>query len=108
MGANQDILYKKAGFDEIMDAQSVTTSDSATNTGALMGDRCAQRLFVGVAGNVVLVLESNNAGNDAAGTGQLTLLNVAAGVWHKIPPTKRIKGTGTTATNIVIGVLFDQ
>jgi hypothetical protein len=106
MAAYLDSLDKRAGFDEICDIVAVTPSDIATTLNACMNNKIAQRLYVGGSGHVVLILESNTALNDAGGGGHVTLQNVIAGNWIKIPPTKRIAATGTTATGILIGVLF--
>lgn len=55
------------------------------------------RLWVGTAGNVVLVLEDDNT---------LLLHSVIAGRWHIMPPFKRVNGTSTTAANVRAGVTF--
>lgn len=96
----------------IQDAKAVTASDVLTTLNAVMGDKVAQRLYVGAQGNVILVLESNNQAN--ALRGLITMQNLIPGMWHKIPPTKHIAYTNpndspvtqTTATNIVVGYLF--
>ena len=111
MAAYIDSLDKRMGVDEICDAAVVTSdgSDTTTVLNATMNNKAAQRLWVGTSGDVVIVLESNTAANDGAAAGsngKITLKNVIAGNWVKIPPTKRIAKTGTTAVNVVIGVLF--
>lgn len=111
MSNYQETHYKKAGIDELVDAKAITASDTL-GTNAVMGDKLAQKLYVGGSGDVVLVLESNNSANPTRGL--LTLKALAAGIWHKIPPTKHIAITNpndspvttSTATGIVAGYLF--
>lgn len=61
--------------------------------GADLPDGIAQAIYVGTAGNVTI--------QDATGT-QVTISDLAAGVWHPIR-TLRVYATGTTATEIVAG-----
>jgi len=68
--------------------EAITTSDTNTVTKNHRG------LYVGVSGDVVLVMQSGET---------VTLKALAAGVWHPIMNIAKIKATGTTATDIVLG-----
>jgi hypothetical protein len=65
-------------------AAAITTSDTAANIWSY--------LYVGGAGNIVLVPEGNSS------SVTLTALPVGSWVWVR---TKQILATGTTATNLV-------
>ncbi len=67
---------------------SITTSDSVD-----LAPAPCRAIFVGVAGDVKI---TTRAGED------VTLVNVAAGVWHPMQAT-RIWATGTDATDIFAG-----
>jgi hypothetical protein len=83
---------------EIAQAVSVSPSDSV-NIGASQF-YLWNRIFVGTsATNVVLVLEDGTT---------LTFTNIAQGVWHFMPPFKRVNQTNTTATGIVAGQSFGR
>ena len=57
-------------------------------------DSITRGLYVGVTGDVVVIF----AGDSAA----VTLVGLAAGVWHPMQ-IQQINQTGTTATSIVVG-----
>ena len=72
--------------------ESVTPSDSTDLAGvASWGSACA--LYVGTSGDAVITTADGN----------VTFPNLAAGMWHPMPPFTRVKATGTTATGLVAG-----
>lgn len=73
----------------ITEVEAVTPSDSADLPGAL-----SRGLYVGTSGDVALI--------PAEGESPVTLVGLAAGLWHPIS-ARRILATGTTATGILIG-----
>ncbi|NTU49506.1 MAG: hypothetical protein HGA87_01185 [Desulfobulbaceae bacterium] len=68
-------------------AAAVTPSDTANLPASGIG------LYVGVSGNVAIV---------TTGGSSVTLVGLAAGMWHPIQ-CKQIKSTLTTATSILVG-----
>lgn len=73
---------------------AVTTSDS-TNLDAR--HYYFNAVYVGAAGAVVIVKENDDTE---------TFLALTAGVWHNMPPFKRINSTSTTATGIHAGITY--
>lgn len=67
------------------EAAAVTPSDSTVFPKSTKG------LYVGVSGNVAVVLEGGSS---------VTFNNLASGIIHPIA-VKQVKSTGTTATNIL-------
>jgi len=53
----------------------------------------ADFLYVGTSGDVVIT----------TGGSDLTLVGLAGGVWHPLPPFTRVKATNTTASDLVAG-----
>ena len=80
---------------EISEAVAAGLSDSVNDNGRK--NYFFNRLWVGTAGNVVIVLEDDTT---------LTLHSVIAGRWHIMPPFKRVNGTNTTAVNVRCAVTF--
>ena len=85
-------------------SKGVTLADDAdtgnSNVGnAFLGDNYANMLWVGVTSPVALVYHD--------GTTQ-TLAAVVAGQWHFIAPTKNVQDTGTTTTDVEVGVSFSK
>lgn len=76
-------------YDASISSATVPTLDAAL-------PRITRGLYVGVSGNVTVQF----AGDADAGT--VTLIGLAAGVWHPMQIQKIISAT-TTATNIVVG-----
>jgi hypothetical protein len=68
-------------------AAAITPSDTVDLTSPTRG------LYVGVSGDVVAIMADD-------GTTSVTFTGLAAGVVHPLR-VKRVKSTGTTATNIV-------
>lgn len=72
-------------------AEAVTPADgSDLPLVATYGPACA--VYVGTSGSVIIT----------SGGVDLTFANVAAGVWHPMPPFTRVK-TGSGAQNIIAG-----
>lgn len=67
-------------------AEAVTPSDSADFTGGL-----CRAIYVGVSGDVAIIMEDDSAG--------VTLKSMPIGLYAL--RAKRVKSTGTTATNII-------
>jgi hypothetical protein len=73
----------------ITEAVAVTPSDTAD-----VPLTVARGLYVGVAGDVSVILAENTA--------PVTIPGLAAGIWHPMA-VRRVRSTGTTATGIVVG-----
>jgi hypothetical protein len=84
MAATDDFVSKGARTDPITSAAAVTPSDSVD-----LGD-VTRALYVGVAGDVTVVMLD----------GQTVTFTAMPVGWHPIR-AKRVKSTGTAATNIV-------
>ncbi len=76
-----------------------------SGSGAVFGDYFANMVWVGVAGDLTLVI---NDGKDVNSTTTLLFGNAAAGRWHYVPSFIRINSTGTTATEVVVGRSYSR
>ncbi len=74
---------------------SIYNPDAQNNGNACFGPNASNALFVGVAGDVHLVLWG--------GKNTLIFKNVSAGIWMGMPPFVHVTA-GSTATSIIVGI----
>lgn len=79
----------------------VVVSDSVDN--GVIGPTLANRVMVSA--TATLVIRFDGAPED--GSQDITFKNLVAGIWHEMPPFRRIMSTGTTGSiTIIAGTTF--